>query len=466
MAEVLNLNNEVVKMRKEVKKARALIIRKVSRQISALKQKKGCESEVQKNQRRVARLLEEINQMKNLKPDHVTKEALQKNLCFEKVCKDPKSTLVERATARIASHPQISKRIEELKAAVKAFNDERKKTQGPGKPVKHTGEDVGKPKNLATGDRDTDMCDAATQDQSLTEEGAKSTCNVTVETSSREEGLSPLDEIKVTVPLEGSSDSKAKQRNGETSAALRNCQALPKKGKEVPAENQFDLKKTSFPAVKAVKEPENKKDEESDLEPSDDEEVKEYFDDSTEERFYRQSSQSEDSDDDFFLGKVSKGKKKRRTQSDPEQSDSIPSAAELLAETNEAGGYKGKEKQDGKAVKLETVFCRSLSGSRQAPLGAARGGSKPSRFQGSRTGALNRKLALSTNQWDSDQQRGKGRAQFGNPQGHRAPAGKGVAPSQNAQQVLHPSWEASKRRKEQQAQIMAFQGKKIKFDDD
>ncbi|CAF88883.1 unnamed protein product, partial [Tetraodon nigroviridis] len=34
------------------------------------------------------------------------------------------------------------------------------------------------------------------------------------------------------------------------------------------------------------------------------------------------------------------------------------------------------------------------------------------------------------------------------------------------QQALHPSWEASRKRKEQQGQIMAFQGKKIKFDDD
>lgn len=33
------------------------------------------------------------------------------------------------------------------------------------------------------------------------------------------------------------------------------------------------------------------------------------------------------------------------------------------------------------------------------------------------------------------------------------------------EQPLHPSWEASKRRREQMSQITAFQGKKIKFDD-
>jgi len=33
------------------------------------------------------------------------------------------------------------------------------------------------------------------------------------------------------------------------------------------------------------------------------------------------------------------------------------------------------------------------------------------------------------------------------------------------EQPLHPSWEASRRRREQMSQITAFQGKKIKFDD-
>lgn len=70
-ADVLNLNNEVVKMRKEVKRVRALIIRKLTRQIGSLKKKKGKEAEIERNQRRAARLLEEIHAMKVLLPDLV-----------------------------------------------------------------------------------------------------------------------------------------------------------------------------------------------------------------------------------------------------------------------------------------------------------------------------------------------------------------------------------------------------------
>ncbi|MEQ2174495.1 hypothetical protein GOODEAATRI_008554, partial [Goodea atripinnis] len=69
LSDVLNLNNEVVKMRKEVKRVKALIIRKLTRQIAALKKKKGKEAEAERNQRRAARLLEEVHSMKKLPPD-------------------------------------------------------------------------------------------------------------------------------------------------------------------------------------------------------------------------------------------------------------------------------------------------------------------------------------------------------------------------------------------------------------
>ncbi len=70
-SEGLNLNNEVVRMRKEVKRVRALIFRKLTRQIVALKKKKGNEMAIERNQRRAARLKEEIQAMKVLSPDLV-----------------------------------------------------------------------------------------------------------------------------------------------------------------------------------------------------------------------------------------------------------------------------------------------------------------------------------------------------------------------------------------------------------
>ena len=43
---------------------------------------------------------------------------------------------------------------------------------------------------------------------------------------------------------------------------------------------------------------------------------------------------------------------------------------------------------------------------------------------------------------------------------------KTTAPSVGEDKELHPSWEASRKRKQQMSQIQPFQGKKIKFDDD
>ncbi|XP_067282856.1 serum response factor-binding protein 1 [Pseudorasbora parva] len=125
MPAVLNLSNEVVKMRPEVKRVKVLLIRKLTRQISVLEKKKGNEADVEKFRRRAARLREEIHELKVIVPDSVTKAALQKDISFDKVCRNQEASLSERATARIATHPQFSKKILSIKAAIKAFKDER-----------------------------------------------------------------------------------------------------------------------------------------------------------------------------------------------------------------------------------------------------------------------------------------------------------------------------------------------------
>lgn len=125
MPTVLNLSDEVVKLRSEVKKVKVFIIRKLTRQMTMLKKKKGKEEDVQRNQRRAARLLEEIHELKILAPDTVTKTALQKDINFEKVCQDPQASITDRAVARIATHPQFSQKIQSLKDRIVAFKEER-----------------------------------------------------------------------------------------------------------------------------------------------------------------------------------------------------------------------------------------------------------------------------------------------------------------------------------------------------
>ncbi|XP_039876613.1 serum response factor-binding protein 1 isoform X1 [Simochromis diagramma] len=473
-ADVLNLNNEVVKMRKEVKRVRALIIRKLTRQIGALKKKKGNETEMERNQRRAARLLEEIHDMKNLVPDQVTKTALQKNLSFEQVCKNPKSTISDRAIARITTHPQFSRKIENIKAAVKAFKEERTKS----------GKRGGKEK---------------VQNQGKAVEG-----KVTLQLQEKKEGKEELRENSEEERLKESEDGAVAEvgeetEKGGTSDVHAQKKTEPKSVRAAPGKTS-DIKEIvkNKPPVKKEKpiiqaEP---AEEESDLESSGDEE-KEYFDDSTEERFHKQSSQSEESDDDdgFFVGKVSKFKKKKKKPKDESMekmaADKRAEAGKDSAENVSSDKLENQldeleSRLKSKATKLESLFCPSLAGTKAAGgrgAGRGKGGdkfrkhnkdfNKQPKFQKPEksSGSKYSKPYPDGKHPESEDKgfatasrgRGQGRGDVLRQKDHR---GGGVFSHRAPQQALHPSWEASKRRKEQQGQILAFQGKKIKFGDD
>uniref|UniRef100_A0AAZ3Q4C6 Serum response factor-binding protein 1 n=1 Tax=Oncorhynchus tshawytscha TaxID=74940 RepID=A0AAZ3Q4C6_ONCTS len=389
----LNLNDEVVRMRKEVKRVRALVIRKLTRQMAGLKKKKGKEEDLERNRRRVGRLLEEIHAMKTLKPDPVTKAALHKNLSFEFACKNPKATISDRAIARIATHPQFSKKIDTIKAAIKAFKDERM--------------------SVEKGDQKETEEDGTPADE---EEDGTPVESLTVDEPAVLE-KQPVDKtVRVT-----EEDDVSTIENKES--AIENTTQDPKPQKVTKPQNK-DVKNKQDDEEDSD---DDHEEEESDLESSDDE--KEYFDDSTEERFRKQSSQSDESDnDDFFLGKVNKFKKKREGKSSELGKNPLLEPLESLnPHHTELDELEARLNSKGKSI-----FCSSLSGSRGG-RGRGRGGG-----------------------------RGRG-ADFG-----RQREGRGFSStpsSQPPQQALHPSWEASKKRKEQQNVVVAFQGKKIKFDD-
>uniref|UniRef100_A0A8C7IEQ7 Serum response factor-binding protein 1 n=1 Tax=Oncorhynchus kisutch TaxID=8019 RepID=A0A8C7IEQ7_ONCKI len=399
----LNLNDEVVRMRKEVKRVRALVIRKLTRQMAGLKKKKGKEEDLERNRRRVGRLLEEIHAMKTLKPDPVTKAALHKNLSFEFVCKNPKATISDRAIARIATHPQFSKKIDTIKAAIKAFKDERMSVE-KGDQKETVRKQPLKVVEVIEQPRDSDGGGGVEGEEGDEEEEGTP--------ADEEEEGTPADEEEEGTPADEEEDGTPADEEEEGT----------------PAESLA----VDEPAV-LEKQPDDEEDsdddheeEESDLESSDDE--KEYFDDSTEERFRKQSSQSDESDnDDFFLGKVNKFKKKSDTTTAP------------------PGGGEGKSSELGKNPLLEPLESLNPHQTELDELEARLNSKGKSIFCSSLSGSRG----------------GRGR-------GRGAGRGRGFSStpsSQPPQQALHPSWEASKKRKEQQTVVVAFQGKKIKFDD-
>ncbi|XP_063036459.1 serum response factor-binding protein 1 [Melospiza melodia melodia] len=436
MAPVLNLNNEVVKMRKDVKKARVLTIRRLTRHIGKLKSKKGSEDLKLKNQKRVERLIEEIHAMKEIKPDEVTRLALRTEVNFESVCKKPNCTAAERAMARLATHPTLKPRFVELKAAVKAFKDARKNPDKATPMKKDQSEEQPKSAQHSNNNLDDQACKRPQKQQGC------------------EHKTKPG--MKVDKVVEELCESKSEQKTLEMERANAPEEPSFQAGKmqtvtQNKIEKKLDYQKRkenmSMNKLNEIKEIIDDSDQEHPNE-------KEYFDDSTEERFYNESSDSDsDSNDDFFIGKVKKKKKVAAVNnfSSTKEKGSVQKNVMKTEKSRVSGTAQDlimeERKPLAKASKLESVFCSSLSTTNQKSQN--RRNSKDQPLKKERTGFLKNETKL------------KKKKPFAKASGEITCNNK-KAP---LEQPLHPSWEASRRRREQMSQITAFQGKKIKFDD-
>ncbi|KAM5194573.1 serum response factor-binding protein 1 isoform 2-T2 [Mantella aurantiaca] len=537
-------------MRKDVKKVKVLTIRKLTRNISKLKSKKGTEELIQKNQRRAQRLLEEIHTIKKLRPDDVTKTALQKEINFEKVCKKPNSTVETRAIARLATHSLLKQKISTIKDAIKAFKEARKiaveqedKTEETSKPdestqimrtdtekkceqkktkknhkAENTNTEVTKAEDKSLGnptcktlntEADLVASNRRTAENIPGSQNGQKTTSLLAETKLLESvpekpasltapKVSSERKLVVGIPEKPSSptvtkvSSERKPMVGipekpssptvpEVSSEGKLVVVIPEKPSPLTVPKVSPERKPmvgipekpsspTVPKVSSEKKPvvgiqdkqavENKVEnksrlgkktpvhesasDSSDIEDSDKED-KEYFDDSTEERFYKQSSGFEDSDsdseDDFFLGKVRQTKRKKSSKNpeDKVEKEKLPTEATKPS----AGSMEGRKGNTApKTVKLDSVFCNSLSNIKQKSSFMKRETKLPP--------VKNMKAVVpQAPKWAKKPQ---------------AARNSTVKSQRKPETALHPSWEASRKRKEQ-SQIAVFQGKKIVFDD-
>ncbi|XP_057645258.1 serum response factor-binding protein 1 [Chionomys nivalis] len=439
----LNLNNEVVKLRKEVKRVRVLVIRKLVRSVGRLKSKKGTEDALLKNQRRAQRLLEEIHAMKELKPDVITKSALGDDINFEKTCKKPDSTATERAIARLAVHPLLKKKVDVLKAAVQAFKDARQNAPEAQLSKNTSEESQCKDTRCSKDDAGESRHHERTLGREQRAKEAKTVTKKAVSDSKEKTAVIEHGPKAVATPC------SAGMPSGKDAMATPCCTGMPS-GKDAVATSAHqkasstDSEGQASPKT-AKTESEGILGENSGSEEEVSESEKEYFDDSTEERFYKQSSASEDSDsgDDFFIGKVRRTRKKENSvRSSAKEQKPLPKVSPK-ANTLEThwDTRNDKHKLIPEARKLESVFFHSLSGpksSRRDPREQAPKNKAPDFPED--------ELPVK-NEFAKSARRGFERVR------------------QQVQAPLHPSWEASRRRKEQQSKIAVFQGKKITFDD-
>ncbi|XP_031221528.1 serum response factor-binding protein 1 isoform X2 [Mastomys coucha] len=415
-------------MRKEVKRIRVLVIRKLVRSVGRLKSKKGTEDALLKNQRRAQRMLEEIRAMKELKPDVITKSALNDDINFEKTCKKPDSTATERAIARLAVHPLLKKKIDVLKAAVQAFKDARQSAP-EARSSKSTSEES-RCKDIARSKGD------ASESQHPERTAVREQTGKDTNTAAKKAGSGSKEKLAKTEqgPRAVATPRSPQKPSGKGAGVNSEHQGAP-----APGDNDQGKASTRTPEDCVPEPADNSASEEEESE-----EEKEYFDDSTEERFYKQSSASEDSDsgDDFFIGKVRRTRKKECVHSSAKGQKPLPKVSSKTTTLETHWDVRNdKHKLIPEARKLESVFFHSLSGpksSRRDPREQAPKNKAPD---------FPENEPPVKNQFTKSAHRG-----FENVK-------------QPVHAPLHPSWEASRRRKEQQSKIAVFQGKKITFDD-
>ncbi|XP_070598968.1 serum response factor-binding protein 1 [Erythrolamprus reginae] len=430
MAQVLNLNNEVVKMRKEVKKIRVLTIRKLTRHIAKLKGKKGTEDEVLKNQRRAQRLLEEIHAMKEIKLDQVTKSALGKEIDFEIISKKPNSTARERAIARLASHPSLKTKITNIKAAVEDFKNARQK---PATAISSTEQQLEEQLDKDPGETQHSVSSKILQ-QAESQDKTKAIKKTQIDRQEKRMFESGIEKMADNM-----------NKCASYSSAVPDTENDKLIHQDQIGNSDYSQEKVRLNEV--VNKTEGNSDD--DVDKSKESGKQECFDDSTEERFYNQSSSSDESNnDDFFIGKVKKMKKrkvanaslptKQKCKTMPQKNPKDPQCDMVLDPKSKDGN------QSSKAVKPESVFCHSLSNTEEVIYAR----------RNIRGHYMREMREMKTIKRTLPQKRMTKSSAVRHTIGRNPP-----------QQSLHPSWEARRRIREQTSQITAFQGKKIKFED-
>ncbi|CAN0324888.1 unnamed protein product [Lampetra fluviatilis] len=487
MAKPMIVNNEIVGMRKDVRKVKILVVRKLARSLAALRKKKGSEEDLQKNARRVKRLLEEIDAVKDLDPDTVSKTALYENITFESVCKKDISTARERALARLSTFPLIRAKIDTIKAALDSFKaaratvpDDSKASPRPGE-----GESAGESEGEMAGESEGEIAgenvgeskgesEGEMAGESAGESAGENAGGIAGESEGESEGESAMEsEGEIAGESAGESEGESSDEGGEKEERLNtgaaNRARLSRVGKS--EERRGAIVGTEI-LGKAKGAPE--------------------FDDSTEERFCRRQkglggkgagrhgggdddggdddeSEDDESDDDFFIGKVRRGGpgrrrgKRRRKESGAlrsgDRSDSDSDGDGGDGGDGGAGRGRAQRRRPAGRAGMKTQFC-SLGESRGAKGGRGKhfpSGNDRKPYPGASGSAGGR--------------RGAGRLPArGGPQGAGGAGGgsRGASDGQRAALPtgsLHPSWEASRKRKEQLGKIPEFAGKKIKFDD-
>ncbi|XP_046678611.1 uncharacterized protein LOC124366259 [Homalodisca vitripennis] len=100
----ISLNNQIIRMRKDVKRAKVHVIHKLTRTIAMLRKSKGNEQLKAKHERKAERLTKKVKRIDELSEDEIAKFALTTTEDLNRLSTDIKIPMTTQAMATIAIH--------------------------------------------------------------------------------------------------------------------------------------------------------------------------------------------------------------------------------------------------------------------------------------------------------------------------------------------------------------------------
>ncbi|XP_054756394.2 serum response factor-binding protein 1-like [Lytechinus pictus] len=466
----VQFNTQMVNMRKTVKRAKVQLIHHLTRQIIVIRKKKGSGKQLVKNERRAGRLVKEIEVIKDLACDEVTMTAIINKKTLQAVLDNANSTAEERGTARLIHHKLISQQVSTFRDLV--TDDLLEIGKKKEKLISRTKEGVRKGKR-----RGSESSNEEEEDES-SEEGSEESDDDSGE--EKDNSLfQAMDSGRLT-SMESTSLSEQNQR-------LREQMESRHKKPRFFVETQS--KKDRIQGGSDGQEEDSDVDDEED----DDEGSMEDMDDDIDEMGENFNSEFRELSAEFQKGRnsgqVEKDRKKLKGL-DSLFVGKLSGKGHESAETTTKGrkNRPGQKERHKINIKKQLDVLRRPSkkepreGSRQValvdlPSLDMREKAQPKRkvipginapFEKPKTEDSSNERPLPSQRQMTYPSSRRGRGGGAARGGGRGGAGGGKplmrAPAQ-APEILHPSWEAKKKKKEQESKILPFAGKKIIFDD-
>ncbi|XP_033127220.1 serum response factor-binding protein 1-like [Anneissia japonica] len=424
------LKNEIVLMRNVVKRVKVQVIRQLTRQIKKLRAKKGTKQQVKKNSRRVERLLAELESIKDLVADDISRQAFFGKLTFD--IKSQEDDTLKRATARIIQHKIIQERVKLLReqgVLTTSLNlkdlERKKRRKKTSNPTEMLIEKTDVAKNLV----DTDNSDENDGNINNTDDDSEEDHNLIDDTRNSSDSNNEV---------EGNKDDTDRKRNLDT-----RLKPLDSKTDEISK----DFIKRSAVSDFFMGASSN---DESDVEKSDN--------DSDTESHAQTNKHT-----------VTENKKTSKVISARGEDDSRKKEGQIKLK-----GMRGRREQLEENTR--TAFRKRAAEAKAALVDKPNYKVTPTNTEKNILGISDLPPELEQTEFRNKEKSIEGAipgmkrpypkqfgdSRFPNTSGHRSTE----KPNKKLSgEKLHPSWEAKRKQKEQSSKIVPFQGRKITFDD-